>query len=1053
MTEKYQPIPHRLKNMAVGGHVAGAEDIDAGNGKTQQDINADTYRKNETYSKEQLNNMITTPEQEYLSVTATSETTDVDDIATLIATKYPDGKESADTVYRVGCWDGEQYDTGVYTEYVWDGTQYIPVGVKNHGIDDTPIFGSNNFVESDGIALANEKMELQEKAITNRIVLPTATQNDKICNSDGSISTSEGWNIFEFEIDSNKRYVVTATFVNTTQDLVFYYDSNNTFISKDRYKGNGEDNTVFNGVILDVPSNATKMRINVYVSRPKTVVKTLGDEHDCISVKSKAVVTGTLVENKRVVALTGETEDSTGTPHYNVFTYVIDPTKEYTLTASLRSTSSVFAAYYDSSDNHICDDLYFEDGQSVTEIKDAYLHIPSNAATLKVNAYSNLPAPILNELGKDIESSELKEGLESISVSSLMEKVVLPTKVVPEVIADYTDGSIDESSSWNVFEYEIEEGTMYAFDATLVNTTQHLVLYYDENDVFIGAEDYKGNGTGDTVFENAVLHIPSKAAIVRINVLLNRPNTVLKTFGSNDNVPLREKTPIEGTLVESKRINTLRGTLSDSTDTAHYNVFEYDIDPTKEYALTASLRLTASIFAAYYDEDDEYICDDVYHGDNSSICKITNAYLHVPSNAVTLRVNGYSNLPDPVLNELGDIIDSDTLQENINNLGSTGFAPILLKGRPYYAHYNIINANHPTIDENTIIAPSQSLFDIELCARLGFTAIELNAHETSDGKFVCFHGTANKFDSQFRLSDDPTGLFAETADFTTLYVSEVTLADIKASLVNKAKYAKYRTPPCTLEECLYECRRWSIMPLVTFTAKTQPIIDSIMGKSDYIGYIGGQGNISPELRALTSSMLVVFDNTTESVDDVIANCDALGGCVLYCAAKIDSKDESVVIDYVEKMHKKGYFVAGIPFDRNEASNQKYLRCNYDGLCSAWNINRLEQGNICELGADIDFSDFTHNGTVSGGVLTLANGNTIVPNFTIPSVFLGGAYLELKFTGTLTVQMGEKVNETITSSGEKIVTFSSSFFESAPTFLITSSGSTTVTEIHFKASKL
>ena len=25
MTEKYQPIPHRLKNMAVGGHVADAE--------------------------------------------------------------------------------------------------------------------------------------------------------------------------------------------------------------------------------------------------------------------------------------------------------------------------------------------------------------------------------------------------------------------------------------------------------------------------------------------------------------------------------------------------------------------------------------------------------------------------------------------------------------------------------------------------------------------------------------------------------------------------------------------------------------------------------------------------------------------------------------------------------------------------------------------------------------------------------------------------------------------------------------------------------------------
>lgn len=159
MAEKYQPIPHRLKNVAIGGHVAGAIDIyDDKLFKNQQDINENTYRKDETYSKEQLNNMITTPSQEYLSVTATAETTSVDDIATLIATKYPDGKESADTVYRVGCWDGEQYDTGVYTEYVWDGTQYIPVDVKEFGFDEEPTNGSDNLVKSGDIAKMISRM-------------------------------------------------------------------------------------------------------------------------------------------------------------------------------------------------------------------------------------------------------------------------------------------------------------------------------------------------------------------------------------------------------------------------------------------------------------------------------------------------------------------------------------------------------------------------------------------------------------------------------------------------------------------------------------------------------------------------------------------------------------------------------------------------------------------------------------------------------------------------------------------------------------------------------
>ena len=211
MTEKYQPIPHRLKNMAVGGHVAGAEDIDAGNGKTQQDINADTYRKNETYSKEQLNNMITTPEQEYLSVTATSETTDVDDIATLIATKYPDGKESADTVYRVGCWDGEQYNTNTYAEYVWDGTQYILGDVKNPGIDSEPTAESSNLIESGAVFSLSAELGNPVKSLSGS---HTATSSEEqyieipgikngksyIVNASATVSspTSMCWQIYGY---------------------------------------------------------------------------------------------------------------------------------------------------------------------------------------------------------------------------------------------------------------------------------------------------------------------------------------------------------------------------------------------------------------------------------------------------------------------------------------------------------------------------------------------------------------------------------------------------------------------------------------------------------------------------------------------------------------------------------------------------------------------------------------------------------------------------------------------------------------------------------------
>lgn len=54
MSENKSPIPSRLYNAAKGGHVAGTEDIiDDNLGRNQKDINADTYRKNEVYNKEE----------------------------------------------------------------------------------------------------------------------------------------------------------------------------------------------------------------------------------------------------------------------------------------------------------------------------------------------------------------------------------------------------------------------------------------------------------------------------------------------------------------------------------------------------------------------------------------------------------------------------------------------------------------------------------------------------------------------------------------------------------------------------------------------------------------------------------------------------------------------------------------------------------------------------------------------------------------------------------------------------------------------------------------
>jgi hypothetical protein len=70
--------------------------------------------------------MITTPDVQYVSVTATAQTTAVTDVLPSTG--------AADTVYRVGSWDGTQYNANSYSEYAWNGSSYVLLNVKETGI-------------------------------------------------------------------------------------------------------------------------------------------------------------------------------------------------------------------------------------------------------------------------------------------------------------------------------------------------------------------------------------------------------------------------------------------------------------------------------------------------------------------------------------------------------------------------------------------------------------------------------------------------------------------------------------------------------------------------------------------------------------------------------------------------------------------------------------------------------------------------------------------------------------------------------------------------------
>ena len=142
----------RLHSAATGNILTGANEIlDDNKNKKQSVINAETdaalanrYSKEETYNKDELNNLITTPNVQYVTVTATEQTTAATDV--LPATG------AANTIYRIGNWDGSQYMTTVYSEYAWNGSAYVLLNTKEYGIDNLPISGSENLVKSGGVA-------------------------------------------------------------------------------------------------------------------------------------------------------------------------------------------------------------------------------------------------------------------------------------------------------------------------------------------------------------------------------------------------------------------------------------------------------------------------------------------------------------------------------------------------------------------------------------------------------------------------------------------------------------------------------------------------------------------------------------------------------------------------------------------------------------------------------------------------------------------------------------------------------------------------------------
>lgn len=356
-----------------------------------------------------------------------------------------------------------------------------------------------------------------------------------------------------------------------------------------------------------------------------------------------------------------------------------------------------------------------------------------------------------------------------------------------------------------------------------------------------------------------------------------------------------------------------------------------------------------------------------------------------------------------------------------------------------FRHSNLIDHTfiNASTDGNAII-PSESAANIDSSKRLGFKVIEANCKTLSDGNILVLHGgTSGKFGNQVEHTDGVT-------DISDTVVNSVSAEWVKQNVRNKSVYAKYRTAPLLLQDFLHLCKYSGLIPLVQCVGDSAIVAKNIVGENNFIAYNA--------TRIQTDSPITQFLRL-QTKDEILSHCLAMGRPYVYSMANPSAFTDSELSEIISTLHSRGFMISVAASYLSEAEFQRCLQLGVDFGSSDSHVPWFDYGNLADLSADNDYSDFTHTGSVADGILTLSTGQTLAPNEQIPVCFLGKAEISITFTGSIDITIG-KVQNTYDSNGEEANIKASSYFvDSAPTFSAVAKKPTSITNIVFKSSKV
>lgn len=401
---------------------------------------------------------------------------------------------------------------------------------------------------------------------------------------------------------------------------------------------------------------------------------------------------------------------------------------------------------------------------------------------------------------------------------------------------------------------------------------------------------------------------------------------------------------------------------------------------------------------------------------------------------LSIKVSGYKNIQG--VSQVNDKVNSAS--ENIaKTFNAKALGSQMFNGYKYCSHLFI-----DTIDDDEPVIPCQSVFDIEIAARLGFRMVELNAHKTATaGKFIVMHGESGKIGHQLKALDD--------SDISNLSIESVSFEDFKTKYVYRSKYEKYQVPVTDLEEALYACKKYNIIPFVMYAYdRTEiDIIRAICG-NNFVLYVGSSYYLS---RIFFDGAVQLYTSNTD-LDQIKAMCKNMGVPFTYSLSPeaLQRLTDTQISDIVKAIHDEGCYAGFAGAYQSPVANNKMFNLGFDYSGTGWEVEDFNNGNMANLHADLSFADFGYQVTPDG-VLHLSDKETMQSQIT-DEPFLSKAILRIMFSGTIYVVMGNYIHHTFESDGRKELILSSYFMQSAPNFVLHADGDVDIFNCTYCASK-